>query len=194
MGRKKSMILLSVVTLGLVVMAMIPVQTRAQEKSPCMKIGTYDSRIVTLAWSRGDLFKQYMTSFGQQSDSAKKANDSVRIKELSVHAMMFQHLLHQMVFSSGSIGFIMEKVKDKLPELAKKSGVSLILSKWELTYFKDTEIEVVDLTKPVYMLFEPKEDIEKMAAEMDKIEPVPLNELDIEAEMLDSYCRKFGKK
>ncbi len=101
--------------------------------------------------------------------------------------------MHQMVFSNGSIGFIMENVKGKLSELAKSKGVSIILSKWELS-FSDPSIEIIDLTTPVAALFQPKENIEKMASEISREEPVPLNEFSIEAELLDYYCQKFGKK
>ncbi|MEI8060603.1 MAG: hypothetical protein WCG67_10635 [Ferruginibacter sp.] len=134
-----------------------------------------------------------MIKFNQQIDSAEKVRDTIRIKELSIWIMSHQHLMHQMVFSNGSIGFIMENVKGKLSELAKSKGVSIILSKWELS-FSDPSIEIIDLTTPVAALFQPKENIEKMASEISREEPVPLNEFSIEAELLDYYCQKFGKK
>jgi hypothetical protein len=158
-----------------------------------IKIGTYDSRVVALAWSRSVHFKDHMIKFNRQSDSAEKAHDTARVKELSIGIMSNQHWMHQMVFSSGSIRNIMTIIKDKLPELAKTTGVSVILSKWELT-FSNPSIEVIDLTKQVAALFQPKEDIDKMAIEISRQEPVPLNEFSIEAELLDYYCQKFGKK
>jgi len=191
--RKRSVVLLSAVALFLIYAACIPNQALGQKKSEVIKIGTYDSRIVTFAWSRSDYFKQYLTRISQQSDSAKKANDSARVKELSVQSMMFQHLLHQMVFSNGSIGFIISPVKDKLHEIAEKEGVSMILSKWELTYVGPT-VGIVDVTNAVVQLFNPRENIDKMGEEIRKQPPVPLEELGIETEMLDMYCKRFGKK
>ena len=165
----------------------------AQQKSAAMKIGTYDSRIVTFAWSRSDFFGQRLAKIRQQSDSAEKAHDTVKLKEVSVGAISYQHLLHQMVFSSGSAAFIMALVKDKLPGLAKSAGVSIILSKWELTW-SDPGVEIVDLTSQVAALFNPKDNIDKMAGEMTKQDPIPIDHLDIENDMIDGYCKRFGKK
>jgi len=165
----------------------------AQKKGEVLKIGTYDSRVITFAWSRSDYFKQQMLKFDSQSDSARKANDTIKIRELSVQTMSYQHLLHQMVFSTGTAAAIMELIKDQLPEFAKKEGVSIIVSKWELN-FANSSVEVIDLTNAIAQLFKPTENIDKMADEIGKIQPVLLEELSIENEMLDMYCKRFGTK
>lgn len=179
--------------LTLLLTAFSGIHIYAQKKSSAIKIGVYDSRIVTFAWSRSDYFKQHMIKFNQQNDSAQKSHDTARIKELGAGAMSYQHLLHQMVFSNGSIGIIMAIVKDKLPELAKSTGVGVIVSKWELN-FSDPSVEVIDITSQVAALFQPKENIDKMVEEIGKQQPVPIDELDIETDMLDLYCMRFGKK
>ena len=193
MKQKTRLIFPAIVAATLLVMSMTSFQAFAQKKSAVLKIGTYDSRIVTFAWSRTDLLKQHMMKIGQQTDSSRKANDTARIKEISVEAMSYQHLLHQMVFSTGSVASIMTIIKDKLPELAKKEGVSIIVSKWELNY-NDPSIQVIDLTNQVAALFQPKENIDKMAADIAGQAPVPIEELGIETDMLDGYCRMFDKK
>jgi len=165
----------------------------AQKSKAVVKIGTYDSRTIIFAWSRTDALRQHLIKLNQQSDSATKANDSARIKELSVGAMSFQHLLHLMVFSTGSVASFMTVIKDKLPEVAKKEGVSIIVSKWELNY-NDPSFEIIDLTNQVAALFQPKEDISKMAADIAGQPPVPIEELGIETDMLDGYCQRFGNK
>ncbi|MEI6424953.1 MAG: hypothetical protein WCP55_22260, partial [Lentisphaerota bacterium] len=165
----------------------------AQKKGTKLRIGTYDSRVIVFAWSRSAYFKEKMGKFKMQSDSAEKANDSLKTKELSVYAMSFQHLLHQMVFSTGTVASIIEVVKDQLPELAKKEGVSLIVSKWEVN-FVDPSVEITDLTSQVAQLFNPAENIAKMADEIVKAQPVPLDDLTIEEDMLNLYCKRFGTK
>ena len=107
--------------------------------------------------------------------------------------MSYQHLLHQMVFSKGSAAGIMELVKDKLPDVAKEAGVKIVLSKYELSY-QDPSVEIVDLTPQVCQLFKPTENIDKMADGIKKSQPIPLDELSIEAEMIEAYCNRFGKK
>ena len=193
MKTKTKSIVSVIITITLLIYLMIPAGAPAQKKSAVIKIGTYDSRTIIFAWSRTDLLKQYLIKLNQRSDSAKKANDTARIKELSVQAMTFQHLLHLMVFSTGSVASFMAVIKDKLPELAKKEGVSIIVSKWEINY-SDPSFEIVDLTKQVAALFQPKENIDKMAADISGQPPVPIEEMGIETDMLDGYCRMFGKK
>lgn len=165
----------------------------AQKTGGVIKIGVYDSRTVVFAWSRSEDFAKHMQQLRQAADSISNKHDTAMIKENTVQMISFQHSLHQMVFSTGSIGTIMEAVKDKLPGLATTAGVSMIVSKWELN-FSDPSIQIVDLTKQVALLFNPKEDIDKMAEEILKNKPVPLDELVIEQDMLDGYCRMFEKK
>jgi hypothetical protein len=165
----------------------------SQKTKASVKIGTYDSRIVTFAWSRSDYFKQHMIKFNQQNDSATIAHDTARVKELTIGIFSYQHLLHQMIFSNGSIGIVMAIVKDKLPGLAKTAGVSVILSKWELN-FSDPSIEIVDLTSQVAQLFQPKVNIDQMSKDISAQQPIPIDEVGIESDMMDQYCQKFGKK
>ena len=193
MRTKNKTILSLVVAVTLLLTSLISFQSLAQKKSSVIKIGTYDSRTVIFAWSRTDLLKQHMIKFNQQNDSAQKAHDTARVKELTIGIMSYQHLLHQMVFSTGSVSSFMDIIKDKLPELAKTAGVSVIVSKWELNY-SDPSFEVVDLTNQVAALFQPKENIDKMAADIASQAPVPIEEMGIETDMLDGYCKLFGKK
>ena len=164
-----------------------------QKNKNAIKIGTYDSRVIVFAYSRSQLFMDHQKKFSMQNDSIKNAKDSAKFKELSVMAMSYQHLLHQMVFSSGSVQDIIGLVKDKLPELAKQAGLVMIVSKFEVNYI-DPSCEIVDLTNAIIPLFNPKENIEKMAGEIGKTKPVPIEELTIEQEMLEMYCTRFGKK
>jgi len=193
MRTKSKTILSAAFVVVILLTAFFSPQAFALKKSPTIKIGTYDSRTVIFAWSRADFLKQHMMKWKQQNDSAQKANDTARIKELAIEAMSFQHLLHQMVFSTGSISNIMVLIKDKLPELAKTAGVSVIVSKWELNY-SNPSFEVIDLTNQVAALFQPKENIDKMAGEISRQQPVPIDEMGIETDMLDGYCKMFGKK
>ena len=193
MRTKISLITSGIITITLLVCIMTPAGAFAQKKSSFIKIGTYDSRTICFAWSRTDGLKEAMMQIKQKTDSAEKVHDTARLKEVSVGAMSFQHLLHQMVFSTGSVASIISVIKDKLPELAKTEGVSVIVSKYELNY-SDSSIEVVDLTKQVAALFQPTENIDKMAAEIAKQSPIPIEEMTIETDMLDGYCKLFGKK
>jgi hypothetical protein len=172
-------------------MLLLSLNGRPQDQP--VKIGVYDSRMVALAWSRSEDFQKHMASFMQAGDSASQAKNNRKGKEMACHAISYQHLLHQMVFGSGSIAGIMENIRKELPELAKREGVSMILSKYELPYV-DPSVEQIDLTDEVTRLFKPLESIDQMTADMKKVEPMPLEELDIEIELLEDFCEQFGKK
>jgi hypothetical protein len=168
-------------------------QVKAQSDSKTLKIGVYDSRIIVFAYSRSKLFQDHLARLKQETDSAITTHDTIKFKEISIRSMSYQHWLHQMVFGTGSVSDIMSLIKEKLPQIAQKNGVSLIVSKYELP-FKSNSVEVVDLTKSLAQLFGPNEDIWVMAGQIEKATPVPMEELSIEQEMLDSYVIRFGKK
>jgi hypothetical protein len=153
----------------------------AQGKPTPLKIGTYDSRVVTFAYSRSAYFREYQATLHSRYEAAKQANDTAKMNELQVQGMTYQHLLHQRVFGSGSITSVIDLVKDQLPALAKTAGVSLVVSQWEISY-QGSGVELTDLTDQVAQLFKPTEDISKMAAEIRKTAPVPLEQLTIEDE------------
>lgn len=164
----------------------------AQKEANASKIGVYDSRIVVFAYSRSNYFREYMMKIKVQSDSASSLNDSIRIKEMSIKAMSYQHLLHQMVFGNGSAISVMDLIKDRLPDIAEQAEVKCIISKYELNYI-DPSVEIVDLTNHISQLFNPNENIEDMAREISKNQPIPLEDLSISADMLDQYSKRFGK-
>ncbi len=168
----------------------------AQNIPEMLKIGTYDSRIVTLAYSRSDQFIQRQMKLRNEEKELMQSNDTTKMAEAAYRAVTEQYLAHQRVFCSGSASSILDLVKDKLPQVAQDAGVSAIVSKWELT-FVDPSAEIVDLTMVIANLYNPKENIEKMATELAKQAPIPLEEFTVEEviEMWKQFESKYlGKK
>jgi hypothetical protein len=150
----------------------------AQIKSEPLKLGTYDSRIVTMAYSRSEHFTKVMNEM-KESEAIMQSNDTAKKIEAIYKIFTKQYILHQQVFSSGSSAFILDLVKDKLPQVAKDAGVFAIVSKWELT-FVDPNVEVIDLTMPVSKLFNPSGDFDQMVPQMQAQAPIPLEEFTVE--------------
>ena len=194
MKSNKTILLTIVAFASLSIFAGLCSPAAAQEKSTKLKIGVYDSRIVVLAYSRSDFFSEKMKKFQEASTTVMESGDTVRMKEAAFKAITEQYLNHQMVFCSGSAAAILNLIRDKLPGLAKEAGVSMVVSKWELTY-ADPSAEIIDLTMKVASLFEPKQDIEAMAGEFRKTEPIPLYDLTVEEviEMWDQYKVRYKK-
>ena len=167
----------------------------AQIKSEPLKLGTYDSRIVTLAYSRSEHFVKVMNEM-KESEAIMQSNDTAKKIEAIYKIFTKQYIMHQQVFSSGSSAFILDLVKDKLPQVAKDAGVFAIVSKWELT-FVDPNVEVIDLTMPVSKLFNPSGDFDQLVPQMQAQAPIPLEEYTVEevVQMWKQFEEKYlGKK
>jgi len=132
---------------------------RAQEPAR-VKIGTFDSRAVIIA---------YVNS----PQSAPERQALMEDKRLGPSR---QHLMHQQAFSNASIVNIVPKFKDKLPEIAARRGVVMIASRWEVPY-ADPAIETVDVTSDIVELFKPTEKARKWIAQLEKVEPIPLQDV-----------------
>jgi hypothetical protein len=148
----------------------------AQNNLLKMKIGTYDSRVVFIAYTRSDYFVQQQMKSREEGNEILQSNDTVKKIEAFYKVMTEQYLMHQRGFSNGSAASILALVKDKLPLVAKDAGVISIVSKWELT-FAGPDIEIIDLTMPIAQLYSPTGDFEKITADLVKMDPIPLEEL-----------------
>lgn len=147
-----------------------------QEKSK-IRIGTFDSRCIAMAYGRTDFLKE-MDSIRTLHAKAKEENNQELIKELEQLGPTKQVLMHQQGFSTGSIINILEKLKEKFPAIAKANNVKLIVSKWEVM-FADESLELVDITDQLTALFNPDEATNKIIKEIKAMEPVPIEKISI---------------
>lgn len=168
----------------------------AQNNMSKIKIGTYDSRVVFIAYVNSDYFIQQNRKRHEEGNMILQSNDTVKKIEAFYRVMTEEYLMHQRGFSNGSTASILLLVKDKLPIIAKDAGVVAIISKWELT-FADPAVEIVDLTMQVAQLYNPTGNFEKTAGELAKMDPIPLEELlmDEQIEMWKQFESMYlGKK
>jgi hypothetical protein len=154
--------------------------TAAETKSK-VRIGTYDSRFVALAFYRAENMKRtrdFMGNLNLEMQKAKEAKDDKKLRELEAKGPAFQNLMHQQVFGNLSIPNVIETIKDGLPAIAQKMGVTLVISKWEIHY-ASPDIESVDVTLQLVDLFNLDETTRKMIEEGIKQnqKPVPVEKL-----------------
>jgi len=157
------------------------VSAKAADAQSKIRLGTYDSRFVALAFYRAENMKRvrdFMGNLSLELQKAREAKDEKKVKELEAKGPAFQNLMHQQVFGNLSIPNVMETIKDRLPAIAKKAGVTLIVSKWEIQY-SDPEIEPVDLTLQLVDLFTTDDATRKMIEEglKQNQKPVPVEQL-----------------
>jgi hypothetical protein len=74
----------------------------------------------------------------------------------------------------------MERIKDRLPEIQKQAGVSVIVSKWDEAtlqkYKAATRVEVTD--KLVREFIQPDEKQSQIISSIEKSEPISLEKCD----------------
>jgi len=133
----------------------------AQQETARIRIGTFDSRCVALVYGRSADFMKLRDSVENIYSKAKEDGDKEKIAEIEQYKPTMQVLLHQQVFSNGSINNILEKIKEKFPVIAKENNLKMILSKWEII-FADESIELIDITDQLTAMFNPDEATKKL--------------------------------
>ena len=87
-----------------------------------------------------------------------------------------QRRAHEQGFSTGSVTPIMANIKDSLPAVAKKAGVDVIVSKWEVNY-QSPGIKVVDVTDDLVSLFHVSAKGLEWAKGIKSHAPVPIEQI-----------------
>ncbi len=151
----------------------------AQAAKP-VRVGTFDSRAVALAYYRkvyqSPEFTARLKKLKEEHAQAKAAGDEEKAKRLESEGRGEQARSHSQVFGSASIDEIMAKIKDQLPAVAKQAGVDLIVSKWNVAY-RSPDAQFVDVTESLAKLFQPDENTLKMIRELPKHPPLSAEEL-----------------
>jgi hypothetical protein len=148
----------------------------AQSQTNKLRIGVYDSRAVAIAYANSDLFKESMKPVEAEYEKAKKDKNVKRVKEIEARMKLQQRRLHEQGFSTGSVAYILAKVKDSLPELARQANVQIIVSKWELNH-RSADVEAVDVTDELVGLFHPSEKVLGWVKSCKEHAPMPIEQI-----------------
>jgi Skp family chaperone for outer membrane proteins len=148
----------------------------AQSKDNTLRIGVYDSRAIAVAWGNSAEFRKSLDAVKADYKQAKAAKDDKRVKEIETQMKAGQRRSHEQGFSTGSVANIMAKIKDSLPAVAKKAGVDLIVSKWEVNY-QSPGIKVVDVTDDLVALFHASAKGLKWAKDIQTRPPLPIEQI-----------------
>lgn len=148
----------------------------AQVQTNKFRIGVYDSRAVAVAWANSTEFQATVKTIETEHQKATAAKNEKRLKEIEAQMKSQQRRAHEQAFSTGSVASIMETVKNRLPEVAKQSGVQLIVSKWEVNH-QSPEIEAVDVTDKIVALFHVTERGLKWSKEIQQKPPLAIEKI-----------------
>jgi len=151
----------------------------SQQSKEKLRVGTFDSRCIAIAYGRSDEFIKEIDSIKTEVVKAKEEGNVQRVEELEKLGATRQFLMHQQGFSNGSIINIMAKLKEIFPTISAENNVQMILSKWEVM-FADESIEFVDITDQLVDYFNPDEETRKILGQIKLIDPVAIEEISIE--------------
>jgi len=147
-----------------------------QQEDTIIRIGTFDSRCIAIAYGRSAEFMKEMDSIRSELAKAKEEGNNELIEKIEKLGPTRQVLMHQQGFSNGSIINILAKLKEKFPAIADDNDVQMIMSKWEIM-FADESIELVDITDQLVDYFNPNEETRKILEQVKSIDPVPIEEI-----------------
>jgi hypothetical protein len=142
-----------------------------------VRIGTYDSRSVAVAFAGSPTFDRYLRERGAEHARAKAAHDDKRIAELEAEAAARQRLMHMQGFSTAPVTDILDQIQDRLPAVKANAGVSVLISRWDstaLAQYKDAQL--VDVTMALVDALNPHGRAREWAIEIQQSSPIPLTE------------------
>jgi Skp family chaperone for outer membrane proteins len=149
------------------------------EKSK-IRVGVYDSRAIAVAYTHSkagqEQFQKQFQQLKKEHDEAEKAGDKAKAEQIKAEGQAGQERLHQQGFGTASVKKYLEKVKDRIPAVAKNAKVDLVVSKWEVVY-QNPAAEVVDITDDLVKVFEPDARVLKIVEEMKKQPPLDEDEI-----------------
>lgn len=149
-----------------------------QQEDTKLRIGTFDSRCIAVAYGRSDEFRKEIDSIKTELIKAKEEGNNELIEKIEQLGPTRQVLLHQQGFSNGSIINILAKLKEIFPAIADDNDVQMIMSKWEIM-FADESIKLVDITDQLVEYFYPNEETRKILEQVKSIDPVPIEEISV---------------
>jgi len=145
---------------GLFVLTLSAQDITKTNGSPTVVVGTFDSRAVAVAYVQSDAFRTYLVAqradVAQVLERARSAGDEELVAELDALGPAMQKRLHEQGFGAAPVDDIIARIEEKLPDIARKAGVDVIVSKWTLTY-RGPETEFIDVTGLIAAEFNPNE-------------------------------------
>jgi hypothetical protein len=168
---------LTLISAALVTATLLLASTRpapaGAEEPATVRVGVYDSRAVAVAYAASDF--NPVSEKMKQYDAAKEAGDTKRMEEYEAWGQKHQRQLHRQGFGRVPVTDLLEHVADRLPDVARETGVDVIA--FECNY-RGPHVEEVDVTRELVMLFDPSGKTLETVAEMAKVEPVDLDEIE----------------
>ena len=80
-------------------------------------------------------------------------------------------------FGTGDVSEQLDQIRDQIPKIAQKTGVDVIVSKWDIEYHDPNAVTLVDVTELLIQLFGPTKEEIKIIHDVMAAPPVPEKEI-----------------
>jgi hypothetical protein len=146
------------------------------------RIGTYDSRVVAYAYFSSEAHLGQLRAEVKAAKDTKAAGDIQRSSQMGSALKAEQDQIHLQVFSTAPIDNVLAEIRERLPEIQKEAGVSVLISKWDKSSLdKHPRAQTVDVTDALAREFKPGEKQLKVMADIKRQKPVPLDRMKTES-------------
>lgn len=170
----------SVAALLVLALPRAPQAEDAAGAEPAVAVGTFDSRAVATAYVRSQAFSRYLreqrASVDAAIERARTAGDVRLVADLERLGPAMQKRVHQQGFGTAPVDDILATIQARLPAIADKAGVDVIVSKWSLTWRRPAA-QLVDVTDALVAEFAPDAKTLEVIRQLVATDPVPLDQL-----------------
>jgi hypothetical protein len=143
-------------------------------------VGTYDSRAVAVAYTRSPQFAELLKGLRGDIDGAigraKAAGDADLVAALEAIGPGMQQRAHLQGFGGAPVDAILARLADRLPAIAQRAGVDVIVSRWALDW-QAPGVQFVDVTGLIAAEFQPTAQTLEVIEQLRDKPLVPLDEL-----------------
>lgn len=141
------------------------------ESAP-VRIGTYDNRVIALAYYRSALYKQVLETKMAAYETALAEGNTAKASSLKTWGEQSQALAHRQTFGRYPVHELLRQVSDQLPLVCKNESVEAIV--WQCDGTADT-VELVDVSLALAELFDPDAATLKTIENIRKKPPIDLD-------------------
>jgi len=116
-------------------------------------VGTFDSRAVTLAFGTSPQQAEFLRRYPEYV----APRDGATPEEIEQWKINLKKRQFRQGFGRGDVSEFLDMIRDEIPKIAEKTGVDVIVSKWDIEY-QSPKVKLVDITEALIQPFKPTEE------------------------------------
>lgn len=136
-----------------------------------LRVGVYDSRAVTIAYSASKHNDNIMVAKSKAKKKAEQAGDLEKAETIDRWMFHFSVKRHSQGFATAPVGDLLKCIEKQLPKIANDTSVDMIVSKWQPDYLAK-DAEVIDITPQIVAAYKPSEKTLATIKRMSEIKPI----------------------